>query len=47
MSGFITKVECEANREFLVDTYGEDFYTACLAAEGTTFLALLMEHGKI
>lgn len=47
MSGFITKVECEANRQYIVDTWGESFYLACLAAVGETFLSLLVKEGKI
>ena len=47
MSGFITKVEVEANKDFIVETWGEDFYIACLQAEGKTFLGLLAELGKI
>lgn len=47
MSGFITKVECELNREFIVSTWGEEFFLTCLDCEGTTFLALLVREGKI
>ena len=47
MSGFITKKEVESNREFIVATFGKDFYDACLAAEGQTFLGLLVRFGKI
>lgn len=47
MSGFITKIEIEANKEFIVTTYGIEFYDACLAAEGQTFLGLLIKLGKI
>lgn len=47
MSGFITKPEVEANRDFIVEAYGAEFYDACLVAEGTTFLALLVRHGKL
>lgn len=47
MSGFITKKEVEENRQFIVDTYGETFYNACLNAEGETFLSMLVKHGKI
>lgn len=47
MSGFITKTECEANRDFIIETWGADFYEACLQAEGKTFLGLLAEFGRI
>ena len=47
MSGFITKIEVEANKALIVEMWGVDFYAACLLAEGTTFLALLVEHGKL
>ena len=47
MSGFITKLECEKNAEFIIGEWGREFYDACLAAEGKTFLGLLMEWGKI
>ena len=47
MSGFITKIECEANRDFIVETWGAEFYAACLASEGKTFLGLLAEFNKI
>lgn len=47
MSGFITKIEVEANKEFIVASYGVEFYDACLQAEGQTFLGLLMKLGKI
>ena len=44
MEGFITKKEIEENKEFIVDTYGIEFYNACMEAEGTTFLDLLRQH---
>jgi len=47
MSGFITKPEVESNREMICETWGVEFYEACLKAEGTTFLSMLMKHGKI
>lgn len=47
MSGLITKTECEANRDFIIDTWGLAFYNACMVSEGKTFLGLLMEWGKI
>lgn len=47
MSGFITKKEVQENREFIVDTYGEAFYNACMEAEGETFLGMLIKHNKI
>jgi len=48
MAGFITKTEVEVNAQYIKDTYGDDFYAACLAApEGSTFLGLLIAHGKI
>ncbi len=47
MSGYITKKECEENRDYIVDAWGQDFYDACLASEGKTFLGLLIEMGKI
>ena len=47
MSGFITKLEVQANQKLIVEMWGADFYSACLESEGTTFLALLNSHGKI
>jgi hypothetical protein len=47
MSGFITKPEVIANKQFIMENYGKDFSAACLEATGTTFLALLCKHGKI
>ena len=47
MSGFITKIELEQNRDWVVETYGQDFYDACLTAEGETFLGMLVKCGKI
>lgn len=47
MSGFITKVECEANKQFIIDTWGEEFYNKCLDCVGQTFLGLLCAEGKI
>ena len=47
MSGFITKIELEQNRDWVVETYGQDFYDACLMAEGETFLGMLIKYGKI
>lgn len=47
MSGFITKVEVEANKEWIIETYGKEFYAACLEAEGETFLGLLVKYNKI
>lgn len=47
MSGFITKKECRECKDFLIETYGEDFYKKCLESEGTTFLSLLVKEGKI
>lgn len=42
MAGFITKTECEANREFIIATWGVAFFCRCLDTTGaTTFLALL------
>jgi len=43
MGGFITKVECEANKEFIVSTWGIEFFNLCMESEGKTFLGLLME----
>jgi len=43
MSGLITKVEVEENREFIISTWGEEFYAACLVSEGKTFLGLMIE----
>ena len=45
MSGFITKVEVEANEEMIVETWGREFFNACLQAEGETFLSLLVKFG--
>lgn len=47
MSGFITKAECIACKDWIVSSYGADFYEKCLCAENTTFLALLVASGKI
>jgi len=47
MAGFITKAEVEANREYIVTTWGKDFYDVCLVSEGKTFLGLLVEFGRI
>ena len=47
MSGFITKKEVIENSEIIIDIYGVVFYTACLQAEGTTFLSMLVKFGKI
>jgi hypothetical protein len=47
MSGFITKTECQKNRQYIIDTWGEAFYNACLEAEGETFLSLLISWGLI
>jgi len=47
MSGFITKVEVEENKEFIVATWGNEFYVACLASEGKIFLGLMIEMGVI
>jgi hypothetical protein len=47
MSGFITKKEVAENKEFIVDSYGQEFYDICLKSEGKTFLGLLVEYGKI
>jgi hypothetical protein len=47
MSGFITKVEVKANADYIISTWGKDFYDLCLRSEGKTFLGLLVECGKI
>lgn len=47
MSGFITKIEVQDNRDYIVSTWGEEFYAACLQAEGETFLSLLIKFNKI
>ena len=47
MSGFITKIEVQENREWMVETYGQEFYDACLLAEGQTFLGMLVKYHKI
>ena len=48
MQGFITKKEVEDNQELIAEQFGQEFLEACLTAdEGTTFLGLLMEHGKL
>jgi len=47
MSGFIQKAEVIQCRKHIVATWGEDFYNACLEAEGTSFLSMLVKHGKI
>lgn len=43
MSGLITKVEVKANRAFIIEMYGREFYLACLKAEGMTYLGLLVK----
>jgi hypothetical protein len=47
MSGFITKTEVIENRKMIISSWGEDFYSACLLAEGQTFLSLLVKMGKL
>jgi len=47
MSGFITKTEVAANENFIVETWGREFFEVCLESEGKTFLGLLAECGKI
>lgn len=48
MAGFIKTAEVKKERDYIVATWGVEFYKAALAApEGTTFLALLVEHGKL
>jgi len=47
MAGFICKPEVEANRDFIVDVYGVEFYVACLEAEGEQFLSLLVKFKRI
>jgi len=48
MAGFITKKEVEENRELVIELYGYDVYEAAVAApEGSTFLGLLTQLGKI
>lgn len=47
MGGFITKKEIQENREYIIDTYGEAFYNACLEAERQTFLDMLIQWEKI
>lgn len=47
MSGFITKKELQENRDWVVDTYGIEFYNACMQAIGETFLGMLVKHNKI
>ena len=43
MGGFITIRECKSNRVFIVETWGEAFYAACLEAVGETFLGLMVK----
>jgi hypothetical protein len=48
MGGFITKTEVENNEALVRELYGDDVFEAALVApEGTTFLGLLAEMGKI
>jgi len=47
MSGFITKKECRQNQRFIIRNWGLTFYLKCLKSEGTTFLSLLIQEGKI
>ena len=48
MGGFITKSEVMDNAELVKELYGEDVYEAALnAPEGSTFLGLLAEMGKV
>ena len=47
MNGFITKTEVEQNKEFIVETWGLDFFNICMKSEGKTFLGILAEYGKI
>lgn len=48
MAGFITRNEVSANEQYIRDTYGDEFFQACMEAEeGTTFLGLLVQHGKL
>jgi len=48
MAGFITRTEIVANKELVIELYGCDVYEAALVApEGSTFLGLLAELGKI
>ena len=47
MGGFITKKEVEENRDFILDTWGEAVYNACMHAEGKTFLSVLVEMGVL
>lgn len=47
MSGFITKKEVLEQKDFIIKTYGKEFFDDCLKCEGTTFLSMLMKWGKI
>jgi hypothetical protein len=47
MSGFITKIEVEANKQFIVETWGIEFFKLCMESEGKTFLQVLTEFGGI
>ena len=45
MSGFITQVEVEANRELIVDMWGESFYDFLQTCDCPTFLDALTQFG--
>jgi hypothetical protein len=48
MGGFITKTEIESEKDFILDTYGQDVYNACMEAEeNETFLGILIKLEKI
>ena len=48
MSGFIRKTEVVANKELVIELYGEEIYKACLeASEGTTFLEIVTKYRGI
>ena len=50
MGGFITKPELVQEKQWIVDTYGQDFFDACMALDDSqqvTFLDMLKQWGKI
>lgn len=47
MSGFITTETLDTHGDLIAELYGAEFLEACRKAVGTTFLSMLMKHGKI
>jgi len=44
MNGFITKTEVEQNKEFIVETWGLDFFNICMKSEGKTLHEIRREN---